>query len=612
MRKLLVLCSLIILGCNSGTSTSTSTSTSTATTNNIVSVEVSYENISGTSAANIPTQSSLPFSATAYFENKSKRDVTKEVNWLSSDPAVATINDTGVAKGIKEGTATIMALYKGLKSNAIDLSITEARLWRFNIDFSSDFSGDLPKGVSFPLTAMATYNDMSQKEATSDVVWHTSDPNIVTVDADGVVRGINLGKAIITATFNGKESNTLKVTVSDAVFTKIRIQPKESTLHSIPVGFTQSMVVVGTLSDGVELELRDGIVWSVEDDAIATITNLGVVKAHNEGETTIGAQYGSIKSASLPIVTTTVSLGEIVLSAQRGVHHLPKGNKLQLQAIGTFSDGSKIDITSDTLWSSDDESIAIVSNSGAILGVNIGQASITATFANIQADFTIDVNRALTSFEIVTLGSSTSHSSKTVNSGDILVEDRDITLVYRGDDIEVFVQSEAQYVQASDAGHDFIVKRDQENNIVGFAGYVKVYRTSKEHMYDDSFYTTFFSANSTRSQADLGSNYSGELFYSALPKDEKPLTVKLGRVTLSLNEGDPACTVSGRDVYTCVDAEVNGQSFMSKLYDKNRRRQGDLFVKFYGDSGEFASGYIYEEAYQGNAKKVDVFILTKQ
>ncbi|WP_261859224.1 Ig-like domain-containing protein [Photobacterium sanguinicancri] len=602
MRKLLVLCSLIILGCNSGTSTSVA--------NDIVSVEISYDNISGTSAARIPSHSSLPFSATAHFSNKSKRDVTKDVHWVSSDPTVAAINNTGVAKGITEGTSTIMALYKGIKSNAIELSITEASLWSLNIDFSSDFSGELPKGVSFLLTAMATYNDMSQKEAISDVAWHTSDPSIITVDKHGRVKGINLGTAIITATLNGKVSNTLKVSVRDAVFTKIKIQPKESALHVIPVGFTQSMVAVGTLSDGFELALQDGVVWSVDDDSIATITNHGVVKAHNEGETTVSVQYGSIKSAPLSIVSSKVSLEGIELSSP--IHNLPKGNKLQVQAIGTFSDGSKVDVSNDILWSSDDENIAIVSHTGVVLGVEVGQAIISATFDNIKTDFNIDINNALTKFEIVTLGSSTAHSSKTVKSGTILVKDRDITLVYRGDDIEVFVQSEAQYIQASDVGHDFFVRKDEDNNIIGFSGFVRVYRTSKEHMYDDSFYTTFFSASSTRSQASVGSNYSGELFYSVLSEDEKPLTVRLGRVTLNLNEGSPTCVVSGRDVYTCVDAEFNGTGFISKLYDENKRRQGDLFVKFYGDTGEFASGYIFENAYQGNAKKVDVFVLTKQ
>ncbi|KXI23452.1 Ig-like domain-containing protein [Photobacterium sanguinicancri] len=358
MRKLLVLCSLIILGCNSGTSTSTSTSVA----NDIVSVEISYDNISGASAARIPSHSSLPFSATAHFSNKSKRDVTKDVHWVSSDPTVAAINNTGVAKGITEGTSTIMALYKGIKSNAIELSITEASLWSLNIDFSSDFSGELPKGVSFLLTAMATYNDMSQKEAISDVAWHTSDPSIITVDKHGRVKGINLGTAIITATLNGKVSNTLKVSVRDAVFTKIKIQPKESALHVIPVGFTQSMVAVGTLSDGFELALQDGVVWSVDDDSIATITNHGVVKAHNEGETTVSVQYGSIKSAPLSIVSSKVSLEGIELSSP--IHNLPKGNKLQVQAIGTFSDGSKVDVSNDILWSSDDENIAIVSHTG--------------------------------------------------------------------------------------------------------------------------------------------------------------------------------------------------------------------------------------------------------
>ncbi|OAN13808.1 hypothetical protein A3K86_14720 [Photobacterium jeanii] len=607
MRKILVLCSLIILGCN------TSTSTSTSTSNDIESIEISYENIVETSVAKIPSHSSLPFIATAHLKNKSERDVTRDVHWISSDTSVATVSNTGLATGISEGVAKVIAQYQEIDSNTIELTVTGSQLWNLKLDFPQEYSGQLPKGVTFPLTVVATYDDMSKKEVMSDLTWTTSNPAIVTVSKFGVVKGNNLGTATVTAILNGKESNKLIVNVTDAVVTNITIQPNTKPLHTIPVGFTDSMVAVGTLSDGSELELKEGISWSSDNELIASVTKDGVVQAHNEGEVKIRAQYANTQSEPLSLVTSNASLDSIALSTQDGTHNLPKGNKLQIKAVGTFSDGYIKDITNDLLWSSDDEHVALISHSGMVSGIEIGQASISASFANIKTDFNLDVNNAPTHFEIVTLGSSTSHSSKTVTSGTILVEDKDITLVYRGDHIEVYVHSTAQYIQAEDAGHDFVVRRDEHNNIVGFSGYVKVYRTSKEHMYDDSFYTTFFAANSTRQQAIENTSYSGELLYSVLSEeDNKPLAIKHGRVTLDLSTGKPSCNVSGRDVYTCVDAEFYGKNFMSKLYDKNRRRQGDLYVKFYGENAEFASGYIYEEAYQGNAKKVDVFILTKQ
>jgi hypothetical protein len=50
------------------------------------------------------------------------------------------------------------------------------------------------------LTATGDYSDGSTADITGQVTWSTSDPSIATVDSSGVVTGVSLGKATITAT----------------------------------------------------------------------------------------------------------------------------------------------------------------------------------------------------------------------------------------------------------------------------------------------------------------------------------------------------------------------------------------------------------------------------
>ncbi|MGC3835660.1 Ig-like domain-containing protein [Moritella viscosa] len=248
MRKIIILCSLIILGCNDDSSTKS------VEAKDILSIKITHENIAGSPTAKIASDSSLLFNAIAYYKNNSKMDITKEVNWVTSDPAVATV------------------------SNGISLSVTDANVSSLRAGFTSGYSGTLPKGRSYPTVAIATFSDMTRKYVVSDVSWVSSDPLVVSVNENGILKGISAGVAKVTANFKNEKSNTLEIKVTDAVITKIQVLPKENHLKSIPIGFTQSMVAVGVFSDGTKQSLLNGITWLSDDESIATVTNEGVVK----------------------------------------------------------------------------------------------------------------------------------------------------------------------------------------------------------------------------------------------------------------------------------------------------------------------------------------------
>ena len=71
------------------------------------------------SSASIPAGQTQQFTANGSFGDGSTLDLTRQVNWTSSDPGKATIISSGLATGISAGTSTITAGLKGVKDNAV-------------------------------------------------------------------------------------------------------------------------------------------------------------------------------------------------------------------------------------------------------------------------------------------------------------------------------------------------------------------------------------------------------------------------------------------------------------------------------------------------------------
>lgn len=62
---------------------------------------------------------------TATYADSSTRDVTAECTFSTNDPEVATVDEDGTVTGIAEGTATITANYRGLKSGTDTVTVTD-------------------------------------------------------------------------------------------------------------------------------------------------------------------------------------------------------------------------------------------------------------------------------------------------------------------------------------------------------------------------------------------------------------------------------------------------------------------------------------------------------
>lgn len=145
--------------------------------------------------------------ATVSPANASDRDVT----WKSGNTGIATVDQDGTVKGVKEGSVTITATADG-RSATCRVTVIEADVPVDGVKLNHS-SLTLAKGNSFQLMA-----DVSPAAATNTtVLWSSDAPGIVSVDTEGLITAKNTGSAVITAaTEDGSFTARCTITVSDS------------------------------------------------------------------------------------------------------------------------------------------------------------------------------------------------------------------------------------------------------------------------------------------------------------------------------------------------------------------------------------------------------------
>lgn len=131
------------------------------------------------------------------------------VTWASSDPAVATVTSAGRVTGVGPGTATITATSEGVTGTATVTVTAVLTVWPGAV---------IVRDRGQPRTAQLVAIDQNNAFLpASAVTWTSADPNIATVDANGLVRGRSAQGSIatttVTATYRGATA-TVRVTVT--------------------------------------------------------------------------------------------------------------------------------------------------------------------------------------------------------------------------------------------------------------------------------------------------------------------------------------------------------------------------------------------------------------
>lgn len=334
----------------------------------------------------IPAGSTQPFTATGLFSDGSTQDLTTSVTWSSSISTVATIISGGLATGVASGQTTITAS-SGAMSNSTALTVTNAALISVAVN---PVNQSLVVGGTQQFTATGTYSDGSTQDLTASAIWNSSNPVVASVSASGLASGLAIGTTTINAAdLSVSGSTTLTVTVSPPSLQSISVAPASP---SIAMGQSQQFVATGFYVDGSTQDLTSLVNWTSSQPVIATIGKSGLATGLSGGSTAIAAAFGNL-SASATLTVNSVALVSISVTPYPA--SIALGTSQQLAAIGTYADGSTLDLTASTTWSSSVTSVATVNGSGLAISASTGQTTITAAAAGIAGSSTLSVTAAI-------------------------------------------------------------------------------------------------------------------------------------------------------------------------------------------------------------------------
>ncbi|KTD53578.1 protein with a bacterial immunoglobulin-like domain protein [Legionella santicrucis] len=330
----------------------------------------------------IANGTTLQYTATGVYSNRTTQDLTNSVTWSSSNPSIATIDNATGSKGLATalavgGPTTISASLNGVTGNA-SLTVTPATLTSISL---SPNNTTLASGLTLQYTATGHYSDNSIQDITTQVVWSTVNQSVAVIsNADGS-KGLltavgSSGTTTVNATLDSVIGST-NITATNAVLSSITVIPNSTTTV---VGLTKHFYAEGTFSDSSVKNLTSSVTWTSSNNNVATISNdpqsPGLATGVSTGTVTISATQSGITG----VATLTVSNPNLVSISITGSGTFLAGTSVQLTAIGSFDNGSSHDVTDQVFWSSDNTNVVEVQQGGLAKAlITPGTATITAS-----------------------------------------------------------------------------------------------------------------------------------------------------------------------------------------------------------------------------------------
>ena len=398
----------------------------------------SVQRVAVVPAAKIANNTRRQMRASAVFQDGGVLDVTEipGIEWSSSNSAAATVDaGNGWVTGVGAGSSTISAKLGG-QSGSSTLNVSDATLLGISV---APNQAVIAPGTTQNLVALATFSDGAgqfQQDISSSAAWSSDNTGVATVaftnGLQELASGVTSGVANISAGFSDTHGNaatsSAALNVSTATINGINITPGSAAL---PFGGGHQLIATGSLSDGTFQDLTLTANWSAADDGVATVSPFGFARAGGAGQTGVMATVGSTTGSSA-VVVNGGALAKIDICAATvsdPLNNCPpldpesppppisfaKNVPFGLIAIGTYTDGSRADITSSVHWSTSNPAAVAISNDpgipgyatgiaglGAISGSSAGHVTVTAAAGAVSGSSDVIVTDATPAFMTVT------------------------------------------------------------------------------------------------------------------------------------------------------------------------------------------------------------------
>lgn len=276
--------------------------------------------------------------------------------WESNNPDVATVDDNGKVRTLKEGTAIITVKTSNNVTASCNVTVTNSPV-SVSLD-NTDITMDI--GDTKTLTP-----SVKPSKAITNYTWSSSNKNVATVSSTGTIKAVSNGIAFITLQTDNGKTATCVVTVG--------IKPESVKLRKTSL----------TLDPGSKYRITPSLTpenavteytWSSSDTNIATVNKYGNITAISEGTAVITVKTTNGKTArctvNVAISPENVTLSKTTLTLKQGSKYMLKTTLTPDNATTTYT------------WSSSDTSVATVNKYGNVTAISNGTAIITVKTAN--------------------------------------------------------------------------------------------------------------------------------------------------------------------------------------------------------------------------------------
>ena len=277
------------------------------------------------------------------------------IAYTSSKSKVVSVDRQGNLKAKKTGTAKITAAaYNGAKVTCT-VKVVKA---------PSKVKLSAKTGV-MNIGGTRTLKATLPKKTASAILWQSSNPGVVAVDASGTLTGVGPGTATVTArTFNNKKASC-KITVLDGA------APTSLTLNAetLALGKGEKFQLLPALGQGEAAVFA----YSSSKKKVASVSSKGVITAKKTGTATIKVTTHNGLTAKVKVKVGKAP-SKIKLSATKLT--LKAGQTAQLQAILPSGAASSL------VWESSNSAVATVDGNGLVTALKGGTAAISVTAFN--------------------------------------------------------------------------------------------------------------------------------------------------------------------------------------------------------------------------------------
>lgn len=321
--------------------------------------------------------------------------------WESSDPSIATVTQDGIVSVIKSGSVKITATNSQDTSIFAECTITVIKNGVTSIEITPS-SAEIVKKQTTKLTATVKPDNADNKTVT----WVSMDKPIATVDSEGTVTGVSVGKATIKAiaTDGSKVEGICTITVTPIKVSTVTVESSKTITKGET--FTPSLTVEPEDAD------NKAVTWTSDHPEFASVDPVsGLVTGVAAGSAiiTATAKDGSDQSGTCTVTVKAAKVTKITLSETEKT--LEKGHTFNLTATVEPENADNKGIT----WSSEADGTCTVTQEGLVTAKAAGTTNIVATAkdgSGITAKCSVTVNPTKVS------GITLNPTSKTVTKGE--------------------------------------------------------------------------------------------------------------------------------------------------------------------------------------------------